>query len=107
MSNVHEVAKTSAITFASLVLATTSLSEIGDGTKFGVKWAVIIIALVESLHTAAGIDFVAKASIYVPHKMVTDVVTDVHFVKRTVFCKLGKEILIKDVKVGLELLLAV
>lgn len=75
----HEVTEASTGAFPHLILATAGLSEVCDGRELGVDGLPVEPSIVQVYHSLLGVLLITELHINVSHKMVPEVVTDVHF----------------------------
>jgi len=101
----HEVAESRPSAFSSLVLTTTGLTEVSDGSEFSVDGPATEPTVVQVVDGLLGVLLLLELDVHVADKMVTKVVTHVHLLNLSVFIlALNKHILEEVVVMFLHLL---
>jgi len=93
----HEVAESTSGALAHLVLTTAGLSEVGDGRELSVDRGPTVPSIVQIRDGLGGIFFFPKLDIHIADQVVTQVVTNVHFLNLSIFILHLQEDVLKEV----------
>jgi len=103
----HEIAETRSGALPSLILSATSFSEVSNGCQFCVDRSASKPTIVEVIASFQCIIFLLELDIDIANQMVTEVVTNIHFLNLTIFIlTLNKDILKEVVIMFLHLLIS-
>lgn len=99
----HKIAVATSVAVVLFELATRGLTEVGDGGEVGDDRAGVVEAALESLQSGSGLVLLLELDVDIADHVVGEVITDVEALDLTEFAQLFEDVLVKVLKVLLDL----